>query len=253
MHKSILAGLAGGLAAIILWAGLTWLSGFYLGFIAAFFGLAVGIAFRAADKEKASTARGVAAAAITVLAILVGKFAVASIAAQQRVDEVMDDYDMSGELSGDDIIVMSIADRILWEREDDGIESEWIETDSEDPRDFYPADVWAEAQDEFAALSEEDKQAFRDDYAVTAEGNAELAATGLAVVFFIFSFRLLDLLWIGTSIGVAYKFGTATEDGEAAVQSEALPAHFTSGSPLRGMPSAPIAPAAPAPAQRNAA
>jgi hypothetical protein len=251
MHKSIAAAIAAGLAAVALWAGITYISGFMLGFLAAFFGLAVGIAFRLADKENASTARGLTAAGITILAILVGKFAVARIAAAQSVEESYESDYATG--SGDDRIIMDVADEIIWDREDAGIESDWPETESDEPSEYYPADVWAQAHNEFYNLTESEQQVVRDEYDRNLAGEAQGAASMLTILFFIFSFRPLDLIWLGTSIGTAYKLGTARADGEEPAPTEAAAPHFSSGSPLRGMPSAAASPPAPAPAQRDAA
>ncbi len=233
MHKSIAAAAIAGLAVAGIWAGMTWLSGWSLGFLALFIGTAVGIAFRAAAHDQTSKFRGVAAAAIALACILVGKYASATIYAHSKIAQSAADepFDV------DEAITCELANDLVAGYEDSDVELDWSAADYETAAGSYPAGVWHEAEQAFAALSADEKALRRAEFQDQAAADTESAAGTISLIYFLYSFGPTGLVILGLSVAGAYKIASGHEKTEEPAP-ETAPA-FSAGSPLRGMPATP--------------
>jgi hypothetical protein len=233
MHKSIAAATAAGLAVAALWAGITHLSGWSLGFLALFIGTAVGLAFRFAAKDRTSTSSGLIAAAIALACILVGKYASASIYAHQRIAESASDES----LDIDEAVTCEIADGLVAHYEDADVELDWTDADYETAATSYPAGIWHEAEQQFASLTDDEKALRRAEFDEHTAAETESASGTISLIYFLFSFGPTGLVILGLSVAGAYKIASGHEKTGDDTPAE-TPSTFTAGSPLRGMPAA---------------
>lgn len=102
------------------------------------------------------------------------------------------------------------ADDVALEWEEAGKRVAWPEgmtyEEAYDEAD-YPADVWAEGQARWEALSEAEQQAAMADAETTAIGALEMYKSEARQEVFLQSFSLFDLLWIGLAVFTAFKLG----------------------------------------------
>ncbi len=117
-------------------------------------------------------------------------------------------------LANPQIWIVWLADEVVMEFVRDGrdldwppgrnIESAWHET-------HYPADVWAEAQTQWDAMSELDRDAYKA--SVTREIEQEMALGEQETLnwWFLQSFTIFDLLWVALAVVTAFKLGAGME------------------------------------------
>ncbi len=117
-------------------------------------------------------------------------------------------------LANPHIWLVTLADAVVEEFESDGRDVDWppgMDVDSAWREAHYPADVWAEAQTRWDAMSETDREIYK--VAVTqhlAEGmvfnEQEMLNWG-----FVQSFTLFDILWVGLAVVTAFKLGAGQQ------------------------------------------
>lgn len=207
--QAVAGGLLGGGVGVALWTGVVYFTGYELGILAAFLGIfvGVGVAMGAGPNRGGGTA--VLAGAIALLAVLGGKGAVAWVYAQQFLEENMAVGDLS-----DEFLVSCLADEVVAEYEWEGYHLDYppgADLEYPDSRGDYPEDVWAAAESQWLAMTDEQRATYRESVAGT-EG-----AMGAAfLLMLIFSFGLFDLLWIGIAVSSAYRIARDVPQGAAA-------------------------------------
>ncbi len=117
-------------------------------------------------------------------------------------------------LANPHIWLVTLSDAVVEEFESDGRDVDWppgMDVDSAWREAHYPADVWAEAQTRWDAMSETDRETYK--VAVTqhlAEGmvfnEQEMLNWG-----FMQSFTLFDILWVGLAVVTAFKLGAGQQ------------------------------------------
>ncbi|HSF17689.1 MAG TPA: hypothetical protein VLK65_19255 [Vicinamibacteria bacterium] len=215
--KSVGLGVFAGLVGAAVWAGISYLTGYEVGWIAWGVGALVGVAVRFASKpdvsltgdgaedaireiraESNQVGPGVVAAAIAIAAVLVGKYA-----AVMLVIGNPSAIDFQEEL-----LISYVADEVVAEFEAEGRNVNWPE--GVDPRFAeaeadYPRDAWTEASRRWEAMSAEARSQFEEETkaAVAAMMSQESKSAWLA------SFSAIDLLWFGLAAWTAFKLGAS--------------------------------------------
>ncbi|MFG0331434.1 MAG: hypothetical protein ACF8PN_16215 [Phycisphaerales bacterium] len=213
LAKVIGFGTAAGAVGAAIWAGVTLATDTEWGILAWGIGGLVGFAVYAAADGEAEQRNGVAAAIIAVLAVLAGKYAAVSLLLDEFVEEMnATDTSFTAEWDEEDFVVY-IADDIVMELEDAGEPVNWpagMSYEEADEQDDYPADIWRDASERWAGMSESE----REEYA--AEIDAFMAAmfsgvsSDIKSMVFKDSFGLYDLLWGVLAVATAFKLGSGS-------------------------------------------
>ncbi len=134
---AIVGGAVGGVVGAGIWIGVGMATGYELGWIAWGIGALTGLGVMKGSGDEGGAIGGGIAVAFAIVAILVGKWFVIQLAISQWS-------------SDEDIAISEFADMIL---DDDGTQiptSRFITAESLE--DAYPANVWAQAKQQFEAL-----------------------------------------------------------------------------------------------------
>lgn len=213
----IVGGLIGGAIGATVWALIAVKSGYEIGWVAWGIGALVGCAVNVCSRGHEGSLPGMAAAAIAVLSIVLGKYlAVVMIfwnaESTAGIDATMIDVDESD-------MIAEVADTIVDEREQQGRPVQWPDDDDfdPDPEKFpmgYPADVWQEATGRWNARPQAERDAELDERR-SSQQEMFTAFTG-AIRWEIFkaSFGPLDVLWILLAVSTAYRLGSGWEPGD---------------------------------------
>ena len=154
-------------------------------------------------------ATGVAAAAIAIAGILGGKYAairmdLGDFIAEAGIAEVTDDF-----------IISFIADDIVEERMAGGetIEwpTEWEFGEASEPEE-YPADIWAEAEDQWNRGDEAYRQQYRTYVQHTVETNMAEFVNDVSEDALLANIDLFDMLFFLLAIISAWKIGSGGGD-----------------------------------------
>lgn len=210
MIKALVFGIAAGLVGAAVWTGIGFFSGYEIGFVAWGIGALVGAAVGLGAGAKAGVPTGVVAVVIAVVAVVAGKAGVIgadlarylgenpppAVTEENLIsyvaDEVVDDRQAAGQ-------------PVVWSPDVDP-NTAWVEAD-------YPADVWAEAETRWAALSDDEKAAYRtiaeERVAYTSEVIGQAFGDALRA-----SFSPFDLLWFGLAVVSAFKLGASSLGGD---------------------------------------
>lgn len=160
MIKGIGFGVIAGVAGAAIWAGISYGTGYEIGWMAWGVGLLVGWAVALGEGKRGILA-GVVAAVLASVAMLGGKY----VALGMMLDKVMDESELADsfldELSNEELAVSFLADEVVLEREEAGEEVEWPE--NVDPLEAstqsdYPEDVWASAQQLWDEMTESERE-----------------------------------------------------------------------------------------------
>lgn len=201
----------GGIIGAVIWAVVVKYSGWEIGWLAWGIGALVGFGFRLGAKDLANPATGVLAAAVALLAVLGGKYAVVHLYTQ----EVLAEYAITPEVAGsEEFVVSCIADAVVleWEEADRpvewpaGVDPEVAATEAE-----YPPEAWADAEARWAAMSVEEQQAYREGIVTFYTGGDPAGEAAFSTEVFLSSFGVFDLLWIVFAVGTAFGMGARYE------------------------------------------
>ena len=175
------------------------------------------MAFGNRDRGRTPAVAGVLAVAITVLAILAGKYA--SVELRVPSDAELVDVWME-EFFTEEYVVSFLADEVVAEAAAAGRAVAW--PPGVDPMDAstqadYPAEVWAEAMLRWSQISFLDKGAFRPAREAETRLNVEAVAAemGDAVTrdAMLASFSTMDLLFFGLGMVTAFGVGSGRRRG----------------------------------------
>lgn len=212
--KDVVFGLVAGAVGALAWAAVAFLTEYEIGWIAWGIGALVGWAVAAANREGArpATAAGVLAVAITVLAMVAGKYAAVQLVVP--TDEELVGMFLEG-FADDEYVISFLADDVAAEIQSAGGSVQWPE--GVNPQNAaseveYPPDVWAEAEARWGAMTVGEREDFREARRsqTRAEVEANLPAIRAMVTRgdFLGSFSPMDLIFFG--LGIVTAFGTAS-------------------------------------------
>jgi uncharacterized membrane protein (Fun14 family) len=197
----ILSGLMAGLLGGAVWAGVSHWTGYEVGYLAWGVGALVGFAVGSAAKQKAGVITALAACVFAVGGIAVGKYGGLWLDIDAVIRQTRD------EPISDELLTTYIADQVIIDRQAQGQEVVWpegvdaLETDAQTD---YPADVWAEAERQWAAMTASERATFRR--TVTETAAQELKDLPLASMI-VSTISVHDILWLGLAIISAFRLG----------------------------------------------
>jgi len=203
-----IAAAIGGLVGASAWAGITYFTGYEIGWIAWGVGFVVRAAVRmsATSTSEVSTGFGPGAVAAVgaLLALLVGKYAAVHLLVSKEMDNTPE-MTMTAE-----DMVESLADEIVEAREAEGKPIDWpAEQSGEYPtqESDYPPELWAEAKAKWDAVSPAEQQ---QRIATKQAEFIELTSQFKGVIVeqgFKDSFSPVDLLFFGLALFTAFRIG----------------------------------------------
>ncbi len=117
-------------------------------------------------------------------------------------------------LANPEIWLVWLADDVVAEFESDGRDVDWppgMDIESAWREAHYPADVWAEAQTQWNAMSEADRDVYKVFVTRQIEENMALDEQETIKWWFMQSFTIFDLLWVGLAVVTAFKLGAGLQ------------------------------------------
>lgn len=217
----IIAGSIAGIIGALIWGGITYATGYEVGYLAWGIGGLVGLGVMIGSDESAGMVSGLIAIALANVSIFAGKmFAVWMLLSSMLAgidSAVPEDFQAT-----ESYLISDIADVIVEEREEAGITFEWPEVDYEAVEDVplaeydhsihYPADIWKEAETQWAALTPQE-QADRKEEAESDSGeSAGGFPMGFLMSFTIETLEPMDILWVLLASVTAFRIGA--NDGD---------------------------------------
>jgi hypothetical protein len=220
--KMAIGGIVAGLIGASVWAGIGYFTGLEIGWIAWLIGVLVGVGVRIVgsqdvayfDKTQRRMVRsrvaaegplaGMVAAVLAVVSVLAGKYALVHLFLSAPAAS------LEGYLE-DDAMISSMADQVVVEYEAQGRAVSWpagVSPAEAYEREDYPPDVWADAENRWNALPEEEKAELKKAQAELI-GAALDSVDGARSAVFLSSFGLFDLLWFGLAAATAFKLGAS--------------------------------------------
>ncbi len=208
--KDLTLGLAAGVIGATLWAGVAAITHYEVGWVAWAVGGLVGVAVARGnvDGHREPAMAGVLAVAITALSIVGGKYLAVSLtlpSAAELIASVMANFD------NEEYVMSFVADDVAAELEASGQTVDWpagVDPSMASEESDYPADVWTEARERWASLSDAERADFQE--ARRRETSANLDANAAAFRGRLFrgafagSFAPLDLIFFGLAIVTAW-------------------------------------------------
>lgn len=199
--------LAGGIGAAI-WAAIAYFAEYELGLLAWGIGAAVGAAMMAGAQERAGAQTGAIALVIALASIVAGKY----FAVELDFNEFTQDWSEEEQrLENDEEYAISyIADDVVFEYESAGKPLNYppsANLDMPESSSDYPSDVWADAEQRWQAMSDQERADFRVSVIEENKAAFEQFAGDIKAEGFLASFSLFDVLWFGLGGFSAYKLG----------------------------------------------
>jgi hypothetical protein len=205
--KWIIAGSIAGLVGAAIWAGISYALNAEIGWIAWGIGVVVGFAVRlVAGESEEGFAPGATAAVIAIGAVLLGKYAAASLLVANLG---IGTGGFNVEFTPEDMIV-GLADEIVNEREAKGqkvVFPAGMTIEDASGQADYPPDIWQQAAAKWHAIppAEQEKQ-----LTAKREETRQMMASvpgALRQAAFEGSFGIFDALWFILAAATAYRLG----------------------------------------------
>ena len=215
--KWLIGGLIGAAIGAAVWVAIVHFANYEVGYIAILVGFLAGLGVRMLAGDEVGVGPGTAAVGAAVLALLVSKYVLVSIA-------------MAGLFNGDAVEVvesrftpeqqgiMAIAGDIANEKSVAGEEIAWPEEEAvhedDDPANDYPPEIWTEAKEQWEEMSSQEQGDFlQEQEKMQAEFMAGFE-NELKEQLFKQSFSPFDLLWFGLAALTAYRVGNGLNTDE---------------------------------------
>lgn len=206
--KGLIAGVLGGIVGAVLWGVIAAFSGFEIGWIAWGIGALVGAGV--AWGTEGGKVPGVMAVVISVLAIFAGKFIALEMVVNKEVKSAGEKIATLSE-SDEGYLISWLADAIIVKMQDEGKPVNWpagVSPEDAQSEADYPPEIWARAKTAWLAMSDEEKQEFKQDVQEQANENIRTMAAGFRQEGFLASFGPMDILFFLLAIATAYKIGS---------------------------------------------
>lgn len=204
MIKGIACSVGGGMVGAAIWAGAAFATGYEFGILAWVVGGLAGLGMYFGAGSSRTRLTGVAAAAIALVAVLGGKFIAVSLYIDHMIAKegaaVIDDEVAQQHMRSE------IYDQMVVEQ----VDLTWPDgMDAGDAMEegYFPVEVTAAAARRWNAMDEVDREQFKTNLQAATDADLRHAQGVLTGLAFIFSFGLLDLLFVGLAVSSAYKFG----------------------------------------------
>lgn len=227
--RTLAGGALGAVAGCGLWIGVAWVTGYEIGILAIIVGLTIGIGTALGAQGRAGTAGGIAAGAMTVVAIVVARGVVVQMSVSQMLREAM--AEGISEIPGpedDAYWTAYIADRMIEDDVAAGGDLDWA--DSDDPEEsvesFYPPEVWERAAANWERLSAADRAEFCSlaTKQIILEGEEGMGDAQFALGVLgnlVSNFHPMALLIMGISVATAFKTARDSQPKNGAAEGAA--------------------------------
>lgn len=232
--RGIIGAVIGGLIGAAVWAGISFAAGLEIGWIAWGVGGLVGLG-SAFGSKGGSPFLGVVAAAITILAIMGGKYAAIQFSIVKEIGSQSDAVQQAvTALDSNELLVSYLADDVVIERQANGEDVEWpagVNPQDASTKSDYAPEVWDEAESRWSELNDSDRESFRAVLAEQTRLRVEEYYAEVSKQAFMSSFGPMDLLFFGLAIVTAFKIAASGEmpqpvehlDGQPAGELQADP------------------------------
>ena len=220
-NRALMFGCVVGAAGAAAWTGIAYFANLEIGWLAWGIGLAVGLAC-VKGAGYGSKLIGTTASIITLVAILLGKYATIELAVNDEFGDPEALIQESIAALNEEALTSYLADEIIEELDADGKGVEWpagVNPEIASTKAEYPAEVWSTAEERWNALSKEDKEAFRasieEDIRAGFGANFGELQAQIRNQSFLQSFGLMDLVFFGLALYTAFAVGqsdTLSED-----------------------------------------
>lgn len=209
--SALIAGGIGGLIGAAIWAGISYVTNYEIGWLAWGVGFLVGLGVRLGAQDWEGVAPGLLAVAVAMLAVVGGKYAAISL----HLSHAMADFTMPSVSAQD--IQESLAEDIVSEREENKKPVKWAPGKSLDTAEIladYPQDVQKEAIKRWDDLGA-DEQARR--ISELKEGQEKLQKFLHGEVHkmaFFASFGVMDAVFFLLAAVTAFRLGSGSATDE---------------------------------------
>jgi hypothetical protein len=216
---AIVGGALAGFLGAMIWAGISYFTGFEIGWIAWGIGGMVGLGCVWGGKGS-SNLLGLTAVVITLLSILAGKYAAVELSIRNEIgseEEVL--QNALAALQDDEVVVSYLADEIIEEQEARGETIKWpsgVNPEETSHQQDYPPAIWSKAASRWKEMPPEEQEEYREQLADQVRANVQAFMGNISSYGFLYSFGLMDLLFFGLAVTTAFKIaarGSAHDTG----------------------------------------
>lgn len=196
-----MAGVAGALA----WAAVAYFVNLEVGYLAWGIGLLVGYAVLLAEGR--GPIAGAAAAAITIVSLLAGKYLSVELLVQKEMAAVQP--------VNEELVVSYVADEVVADYESAGKPVAWpvgVDPGDASTEADYPADVWSEATNRWAAMPEDERQSRTQFAQQQLDQFVAVFANQARQDGFFATFSAFDFLFFGLGVVTAFRLPSSAED-----------------------------------------
>jgi len=228
-NRALIFGSITGVAGATLWAAIAYFANLEIGWLAWGIGLAVGLAC-VKGAGYGSRLIGMSAVVITLLAILLGKYA----AIELQVNDEFGDPEVLIQESiatlNDETLTSYVADTLIEDLVQKGENVEWpagVDPEYASTKAEYPPEIWNSAAEQWNALTQEEKQEYRQAIEASIRENFgknfnvfqdEIRNQG-----FLNSFGLMDLVFFGLAVYTAFSVAKSDESNDEAEADDSDP------------------------------
>ena len=155
--KGLMAGIIAGVIGALLWAGISFYANVEIGYLAWGIGALVGFAV-AAGSSGGGVAPGLAAVLITILSICGGKY----VGSYWMVDKM---FAEAGDITTDwtdTQFISALANDVLSDPQMEDTYADFEFDDEAEGADYYPPEIWTEAQTQWEAMEITEREAFQE-------------------------------------------------------------------------------------------
>jgi hypothetical protein len=212
----------------VIWAGISYFTGYEIGWIAWGVGGLVGLGCAKGGKGS-SNLLGTIAIVITLLSILAGKYAAVEFGIRKEFgseEEIL--QSALTELQKDEVVVSYLADEIIEERQAQGDTIQWpsgVNPEEASQQSDYPPTIWSKAASKWEGMSPEEQEEYRDQLAEQIRANVQAFFSDISATGFLSSFGFIDLLFFGLAVATAFKIAARGSTYDAEPHADANKAH----------------------------
>ena len=228
--RGIFGGALGGLVGAVIWAGISSVTGYEIGWIAWGVGGLVGLGCVWASKGQGNLL-GSVAVVITILSILAGKYFAVEFSIRNEIGSEQGVLQSAlAEIRDDEVTISYLADQIIEERQAMGDVIQWpagVNPDEATRQSDYPPAIWSRALSTWEAMSPEEREEYRGQLAEQIQAGVQAFFSDVSASGFLNSFGPMDLLFFGLAVATAFKiaargstYDTKSDAGADAGQTE---------------------------------
>lgn len=216
LFAAIGGGVIGGVIGAAIWAAISYYTNYEIGYIAWGIGALVGFCVRTGARELNGFVPALIAVLLAAGSIVGGKYAVATITAQDHFGKL--------EFVTSDTVQLTRAEGLVGEWAAQNKPLNWPDGKNSETAESlvdYPVDVQDEVRKQWNALSPADQQAEVEKMKATFAPLFESIKAGAVNEIFKGSFGPYDLLWLGLACYTAWNLGAGS--GETKEEADAEP------------------------------